>query len=149
MSILKIFDHEYKELKREIILDNYNNPFNRGIPSDDSYIMINTNNESCIDNLDIYFKINEGKIVDVYFDGEACAISTSATSIINRIILNKTKDEIKEIIDNYKNMINELSYDKEVLKDLIVYDDIYLQPNRKTCALLPVKAIEKILEKMN
>lgn len=137
-----------KELKREIILDNYNNPFNRGIPSDDSYIMINTNNESCIDNLDIYFKLENDKIVDVYFDGEACAISTSATSIINRIILNKTKDEIKEIIDNYKNMINELSYDKEVLKDLIVYDDIYLQPNRKTCALLPVKAIEKILEKM-
>ena len=137
-----------KELKREIILDNYNNPFNRGIPSDDSYIMINTNNESCIDNLDIYFKVENDKIVDVYFDGEACAISTSATSIINRIILNKTKDEIKEIVDNYKNMINELSYDKEVLKDLIVYDDIYLQPNRKTCALLPVKAIEKILEKM-
>lgn len=137
-----------KELKREIILDNYNNPFNRGIPSDDSYIMINTNNESCIDNLDIYFKLENDKIVDVYFDGEACAISTSATSIINRIILNKTKDEIKEIIDNYKNMINELSYDKEVLKDLNVYDDIYLQPNRKTCALLPVKAIEKILEKM-
>ena len=137
-----------KELKREIILDNYNNPFNRGIPSDDSYIMINTNNESCIDNLDIYFKVENGKIVDVYFDGEACAISTSATSIINRIILNKTKDEIKEIIDNYKNMINELSYDKEVLKDLNVYDDIYLQPNRKTCALLPVKAIEKLLEKM-
>lgn len=137
-----------KELKREIILDNYNNPFNRGIPNDDSYIMINTSNESCIDNLDIYFKVENGKIVDVYFNGEACAISTSATSIINRIILNKTKDEIKEIVDNYKNMINELSYDKEVLKDLIVYDDIYLQPNRKTCALLPVKAIEKILEKM-
>lgn len=137
-----------KELKREIILDNYNNPFNRGIPSDDSYIMINTNNESCIDNLDIYFKVENDKIVDVYFNGEACAISTSATSIINRIILNKTKDEIKEIVDNYKNMINELSYDKEVLKDLNVYDDIYLQPNRKTCALLPVKAIEKILEKM-
>lgn len=137
-----------KELKREIILDNYNNPFNRGIPSDDSYIMINTNNESCIDNLDIYFKLENDKIVDVYFDGEACAISTSATSIINRIILNKTKDEIKEIVDNYKNMINELSYDKEVLKDLNVYDDIYLQPNRKTCALLPVKAIEKLLEKM-
>lgn len=137
-----------KELKREIILDNYNNPFNKGVPNDDSYIMINTSNESCIDNLDIYFKVENDKIVDVYFNGEACAISTSATSIINRIILNKTKDEIKEIIDNYKNMINELSYDKEVLKDLNVYDDIYLQPNRKTCALLPVKAIEKILEKM-
>lgn len=137
-----------KELKREIILDNYNNPFNRGIPKDDSYIMVNTNNESCIDNLDIYFKISDKKIVDVYFDGEACAISTSATSIINKVILNKSFEEIKTIIDNYKNMIDEKPYDKDILKDLIVYDDIYLQPNRKTCALLPVKAIEKILDKM-
>jgi len=137
-----------KELKREIILDNYNNPFNKGVPNDDNYIMVNTNNESCIDNLDIYFKIEDKKITDVYFDGEACAISTSATSIINRIILNKTKEEIENIITNYKNMIEEKEYDRSVLKDLVVYDDIYLQPNRKTCALLPVKAIEKILDKM-
>ena len=91
-----------KELKREIILDNYNNPFNKGVPNDNNYIMVNTNNESCIDNLDIYFKIEDKKITDVYFDGEACAISTSATSIINRIILNKTKEEIENIITNYK-----------------------------------------------
>ena len=135
-------------LRREIILDNYQNPMNRGLVSDNDYVKFNTNSESCIDNLDFMMKISDDNIVDIRFDGEACAISTSATSIINRIILNKTKDEIKEIIDNYKNMINELSYDKEVLKDLIVYDDIYLQPNRKTCALLPVKAIEKLLEKM-
>ena len=90
-----------KELKREIILDNYSNPFNKKVPNSNNYIMINTNNESCIDNLDIYFKVENNKITDVCFDGEACCISTSATSIINKIILNKTKKEIQDIIDNW------------------------------------------------
>ena len=137
-----------KELKREIILDNYSNPFNKKVPNSNNYIMINTNNESCIDNLDIYFKVENNKITDVCFDGEACCVSTSATSIINKIILNKTKKEIQDIIDNYKNMIEEKPYNKDILKELNVYDDIWMQPNRKTCALLPVKAIEKILNKM-
>ena len=137
-----------KELKREIILDNYSNPFNKKVPNSNNYIMINTNNESCIDNLDIYFKVENNKITDVCFDGEACCISTSATSIINKIILNKTKKEIQDIIDNYKNMIEEKPYNKDILKELNVYDDIWMQPNRKTCAILPVKAIEKILNKM-
>ena len=51
-----------KELKREIILDNYSNPFNKKVPNSNNYIMINTNNESCIDNLDIYFKVENKKI---------------------------------------------------------------------------------------
>ncbi len=136
-----------KELRREIILDNYNHPYNKTVPVGD-YIKINTNNESCIDNLDIYFKINNGIIENIYFDGEACAISTSATSIINRMIVGKNKEEIKELLKNYEAMINEEEYNKDILKDLLVYDEIYLQPNRKTCALLPTKAIEKIIEKM-
>ena len=45
-------------------------------------------------------------------------------------------------------MIEEKPYNKDILKELNVYDDIWMQPNRKTCALLPVKAIEKILNKM-
>lgn len=135
-----------KEFKREIILDNYNNPFNKNIPNDDSYIKINTNNESCIDNLDYYFKIENGKIMDIKFDGEACAISTSATSIMNRMIIGKTKEEIENIIINYQNMINEKEFNNDIIKDLIVYDDI--QPNRKNCALLPIKALQKIIDKM-
>ena len=43
-------------------------------------------------------------------------------------------------------MINEKEYDKDLLGELNVYDDIYLQPNRKKCALLPSDAVEKILE---
>ena len=137
-----------KELKREIIIDNYQNPYNRKTVDDSSYIKINTNNESCIDNLDIYFKVDNGFIKDVGFNGEACAISTSATSIMLRSLINKSIDEVKELLINYINMINEKEYDKELLKELNVYDEIYLQPNRKNCALLPAKAVEKLLKEL-
>ena len=135
-----------KNLRREIILDNYQNPYHRKEINDDNYIKINTNNESCIDNLDIWFKIEKDIITDVGFDGEACAISTSATSIMLRNLVGKSTTEAKELIINYQNMINEKEYDKDLLNDLIVYDEIYLQPNRKNCALLPSKAVEKLLK---
>lgn len=133
-------------LKREIILDNYQNPKNRGLVSDDSYCIINTNNESCIDNLDIQYKIENGIIKDIRFDGEACAISTSATSIMIRAFLGKTIEEAISILNNYQRMLNEESYDKELLEELNVYDDIYLQPNRKKCAWLPFASFEKFLK---
>ena len=136
-----------KELKREIILDNYQNPFHKCVPNGD-YIKINTNNESCIDNLDIYFDVEDNYIKDVYFNGEACAISTSATSIMLKNLVNKSVDEARLLIENYKKMINEEEYNRDLLKDLVVYDDIYLQPNRKTCALLPAKAVDKLLNSL-
>ena len=135
-----------KETKREIILDNYQNPMNKGLKEDDSYIFENTNNESCIDNIDMMMKVENKVIKDILFDGEACAICTSATSIIIRSLIGKTLEEAEAIIVNYQNMINEKEYDKDLLGELNVYDDIYMQPNRKKCALLPSDAVEKILE---
>lgn len=135
-------------LRREIMLDNYEHPMNRGLVDDDSYIKINTNNESCIDNLDIMYKIEDGKLVDIRFDGEACAISTSATSIMIKSLVGKTKDEIIKIVENYENMIDEKEYDSNLLGELIVYDEIYRQPNRKKCALLPFESVKKIIDKM-
>ncbi|MBQ6546958.1 MAG: SUF system NifU family Fe-S cluster assembly protein [Bacilli bacterium] len=137
-----------KELKREIIIDNYQNPYNKKTIEDSSYIKINTNNESCIDDLDIYFKVENGVFADAGFNGEACAISTSATSIMLKSLINKKVDEVKELLNNYINMINEQEYDKDLLKELNVYDEIYLQPNRKNCALLPAKAVEKLLKEL-
>lgn len=135
-------------LKREIMLDNYENPTNRGLIEDESYIKVNTNNESCIDNLDIMYKIEDGKLIDVRFDGEACAISTSATSIMIKTLIGKTKEEIIEIAKNYENMINEKEYDSSILGELVVYNEIYLQANRKKCALLPFESLKKIIDKM-
>ena len=49
-------------------------------------------------------------------------------------------------IENYENLINEKEYDEELLGELMAYDTIYMQPNRKHCALLPVDTIKKILK---
>ena len=133
-------------LKREIILDNYQDPMNRGLIEDDTYIKVNTNSESCIDNLDFMIKLENNKVIDIKFDGEACAISTSATSIMIRTLIGKSLDEVMNILDNYKKIINEEEYDESVLGDLMVYDDICKQPNRKGCALIPVRAVDKVLE---
>ena len=133
-------------LRREIILDNYQDPMNRGLIEDDSYMKVNTNSESCIDNLDFMMKIEDGIVKDIRFDGEACAISTSATSIMIRSLIGKKVDEVNLIIDNYRKMINEEEYDSEVLGELNVYDEICKQPNRKNCALLPSVAIREMLE---
>ena len=136
-------------MRREIIIDNYQNPMNRGLVEDSSYLSVNTSSDSCIDNLDFMVKIEGGVVKDIRFDGEACAISTSSTSIMIQKLIGKTVDEVKDILKNYKNMIQEKPYNKELLGELIVYDEIGKQPNRINCALLPVVAIEKILEKLN
>jgi len=132
-------------LKREIILEHYQNPMNKGLVDDESYIKVNTRNVSCVDNIDVMVKIEDEIIKDIRFDGEACAISTSATSVMIKMLLGKTVDEVKKIIDNYEKMINEEPYNASVLEELNVYDDIYKQPSRKRCALLPFESIKKIL----
>ena len=134
------------KLKRDIILDHYQNPVNRGLTDEEGYIRVNTRNSSCVDNIDMMVKIENGVVVDARFDGEACAICTSATSMLVRAILGKSIDEVVKIVDNFSRMINEKEYDEDVLGELIVYDDIYKQPSRKRCALLPMNAAKKILE---
>lgn len=134
-----------ENLRREIILDNYQDPMNRGLVDGDDYLKVNSNSESCIDNLDFMMKVEDGVVKDIRFDGEACAISTSATSIMIRSLIGKNIEDVKKILDNYQKMINEEEYDENILGELVVYDTICRQPNRKNCALLPSVAVEKML----
>ena len=135
-----------QETKREIIMDNYLNPSNRETILSDDYEKVNSNNESCIDNINIFVKIKDDIIKDIKFDGEACAISTSSTSIMINNLIGLTIKEAINYINNFDNMVNEKEYDVDVLNEAIVFDDIYKQNNRKHCALLPYIGIKKILE---
>jgi len=133
------------EIKRSIILDNYQDAKNRGIPDSDGYIKINSNNESCIDNIDIYVKLNNDIIEDIKFEGEACVIAISSTSILSDLLIGKNISEAEKILKNYYNMIEEQDYDKELLGEACVYDDIYKQPSRKTCVTLFARGMEKVV----
>lgn len=135
-----------ENLRKSIILEHYNNPVNKGLVKEDGYIKVNMNSSSCIDNLDFMVKIENGVIKDARFDGEACAISTSASSIMMNMIIGKTIKEAEEIIKNYEAMIDERKYDENVLQEAIVFNEIYKQANRKKCALLPFEGLKKIIE---
>ena len=107
-------------------------------------------NPSCGDELTIYAKINDGKIVDASFTGEGCAISKASTSLMIDIIKGKTVDEAKEIISIFLNMIRgeELTKDElNKLKDARVFEGIKKLPARVKCATLSWHTMENLLEK--
>ena len=135
------------ELKRTIILENFQHPKNRGLVDDKSYDKIVTNSKSCIDQIDLQIKIENNIVVDVRFDGEACAICTSSTSILINLLIGKTLDDALNIINNFENMINEKEYDSSILEEAIVYQDISKEPNRINCATLTWKGMKDYLEK--
>ena len=136
-----------QNMKRSIILEHYQNPKNKGLIEDETYIKINMNNESCIDEVDLMVKLENGLIKDIRFEGEACAICTSSTSVMIETLIGKTIEEAEEIINNFYNMIEEKEYKEELLDQANAYNDISKQPNRKKCALLSWWGIEKALEK--
>lgn len=134
------------ELKREIILEHFQNPVNKEEVLDKKYNKINTRNPNCIDNLDIYVLIEESIIKDIKFMGEACAISTASTSIMIKNLIGKNIVDAKEYINNFYNMTNEEEYNENLLNEGIAFSEIYKQSNRKNCVLLPYKGILKAIE---
>lgn len=134
------------ELRREIIMDNYMYPYHKEVPSKkEEYIKVNSNNESCIDNIDMYLKIEDNIIKKVYFDGEACAISTSATSVMIKLLENKSIDDALKLSEEYAKMIEE-GTESDDLEEALAYSEIYKQQNRKHCAMLPWLGLKKAIE---
>ncbi|WP_050635240.1 Fe-S cluster assembly sulfur transfer protein SufU [Candidatus Stoquefichus sp. SB1] len=134
------------QLLREIIMDHYEHPRNRGLVDDDEYKKVNMNSDTCIDDLDIQVKFDGDQIVDVRYDGEACAICTSSTSIMSQLVKGKSKAEAKKIIENYMNMIYEKDYDEELLDEAIAFKNTHKQANRIKCATLGWNGLIKLIE---
>lgn len=133
-------------VKREIILDNYSHPFNKDTEATEGYIKVNSNNESCIDNIDLYIKFEDNMIKDIKFDGEACAISTASTSIMIKNMIGKSVDEVLNYIKNFEAMLNEEEYEDTDFGEAQVFDETYKQGNRKTCVTLPYIGIKRAID---
>ena len=139
-----------QNLKRSIILEHYQNPVNKGLIEDESYILVNTNNESCIDEINLMVKVKDDIIVDARFDGEACARCTSSTSIMIDTLRGKTITQAKEIIKTFINMIKRETKSEEELnklEDAIAFRNVSNMPARVKCVLLAWHTMEDLLEK--
>lgn len=117
------------DLYREIILEHWKNPQNYRVLSDND-IDITEQNKSCGDTIRLMIKFKDGKITEIAFLGDGCAISKASASMLT------------EQIKNMKiSSLNKLTQDK-VLQNL----GLNLTPARMKCALLSFVALKKSLD---
>ncbi len=114
------------DMYQEEILEHYRHPHNRGsIPNAD--VVQKEYNPLCGDELTLYLTIADGKISDVKFEGQGCAISQAAASMLTDEIIGKPVETVQRM-------------QKEDVLDLL---GIELGPTRLKCALLSLQGITR------
>ena len=93
------------DIYREIILDHYRNPRNKGKLLD-ADVSIHDSNPLCGDEIDIHLKVDGEKIKDIKFEGRGCAISQASASMLTEMIMGKPLTSVKDLTkdDNLENI---------------------------------------------
>ena len=134
-----------KEIKREIMLDHYNNPNNKKKIEDERYRSVHNASESCIDDITVYMRAEDGMIKDVKFDGVGCTICTASTDIMCDLVTDKSLDEARAIINEYYKMVDDKPFDEDALEEANAFDTLYQQANRIKCGTIGIHAIEELI----
>lgn len=141
---MHIFDNPM--ILRQIIMDHYDHPLNKREPKDDTYMKVHMHSDNCIDDINVYLKIENNKIVDACFTGVACTISTSSTDIMCDLLIDKEKEEALKIIEDYHHMIHEEEYDMDLLGEAVAFKNTSKQAARIRCATIGWDAADKIIK---
>ena len=98
---------DLKELYQEIILDHGKNP--RNLRKTENFNKdAKGHNPLCGDKVHVFLKIDENKnISDISFEGSGCAISMASASIMTDLMKEKKEKEVKELVDDFLQMIKE------------------------------------------
>lgn len=128
---------------REIIVDHYQNPRNFMEVKDDSYITIHMDSASCIDDIYVQVKIENGIVKDCKWHGKGCAISTASTSIMSELVLGKSEEEAMKIMGEFNKMLSGEPFDEEALGEAICFKNVNRQPSRITCANISWRGLKK------
>ena len=137
------------QMMRSIIMDHYENPQYKREPMDNSYKSIHMDSTNCVDDILVYVKEENGKIVDTCFTGVACTISTASTDIMCSLMIGKSVEEAEYILKQYMNMIHEEDYDESVLDEAIVFMNTSKQAARIKCATIGWDGLDQILKGLN
>ncbi|MDX5474808.1 MAG: SUF system NifU family Fe-S cluster assembly protein [Bacillaceae bacterium] len=131
-------------LYRQVIMDHYKNPRNKGSLEEDS-VTINMNNPTCGDRIHLTLKIEEGKVVDAKFDGEGCSISMSSASMMTQAIKGLEVEKALQLSKIFYDMMLGKEYDEDELDlgDIEALSGVSKFPARIKCATLAWKAMEK------
>ena len=115
-----------EQFYKEQLMDNYKNPQNVG-KLDDYTFFRHEKNALCGDEFTIYVKVHKGKILDVKFKGEGCALSTASFSLLSSKLIGMNIKDAKRLKD----------------RDIFDLVGIKISPSRINCALLSLNAFSK------
>lgn len=120
------------DIYRSLIIDLYKNPLNKHKIKDADFTASGAN-VTCGDRVRIYIKLNKnGKIADVSFEGEGCAISIASASLLTEKAKGKTFAQISKW--NSKNIFELLGTE--------------LSPNRIKCGLLALETLQNLFKRL-
>lgn len=133
-------------LYRQVIMDHYKNPRNKGSLEDGS-LTIDMNNPTCGDRIHLTIKVEDGIVADAKFDGEGCSISMSSASMMTQAIKGKKIEDALKLSGIFSDMMLGKDYDDSIdLEDIEALQGVAKFPARIKCATLAWKAMEKGLK---
>ncbi len=138
---------DLRELYQETILDHSKRPRNFREIADPSAKAVG-HNPLCGDRVTVYLRLDDGKIADVAFVGQGCAISKASASLMTDVIKGKSKPEARDLFEKFHRMITGRPGDPvdTSLGKLAVLSGVCEFPVRVKCASLPWHTLEAALE---
>ena len=95
-----------EDLYREIILDHYRNPRNRGeLPVPPAH-RAEGFNPLCGDEVQVYLDVEDGTVADVRVTGQGCSISQSSASMMSQAVKGKSVDDARQLVRAFKAMMS-------------------------------------------
>ena len=95
-----------EDLYREIILDHYRSPRNRGELESPPALRVEGYNPLCGDEIVVYLIVRDGAVADLKIGGQGCSISQSSASMMSAAVKGKTVDEARAVIRAFKGMMS-------------------------------------------
>jgi len=150
-----------EDLYREIILDHYRNPRNRGeLPTPPAH-RTEGFNPLCGDEVVVFLDVEDGVVKDLRIGGQGCSISQSSASMMSTAVKGKTVAEARDVIRAFKAMmsIHEHALDGDEGEDENVVDvklgdlealrGVVKFPVRIKCATLAWNTLTQGLEELS
>jgi len=133
-----------ENLYRQVIMDHYKNPRNKGLKG---YKSVHYKNPSCGDDIIIEAKIEAGVIKEINHQGVGCSICCSSASVLSELVKGKHTNEALKLMDKYyKLLLGETIENEEELEDAIAYQGVSKFPARIKCATIAFKALEELIK---
>ena len=95
-----------EDLYREIILDHYRTPRNRGELATPPAVTALGPNPLCGDEIQVYLDVRDGVVQDVKVGGQGCSISQSSASMMSQAVKGKSLAEVRALVRRFKGMMS-------------------------------------------